>query len=941
MRVGTYWLVRIGIVMLLTSLVFFGNYAYQNFIPRLGAGGKVFLLYLASGGLLAVGAWLQRKQESLKNYAQVLQAGGLAAVYFTTYAAHHFSNLQIIKSALLDGGLLFGWAGFIIWLADRKKSEVLALFAVLLAYYTSIITNAGLFTLYSNLLLTCAAVFFLVRNRWAAVSFASLAATYVSYAFWRFFHAGQWHWVNPADGLWTGNYFLMGYWLLFTAAVFLPRHEQFNGTRRASFLSLNNGAFFSAFVLTMLQVHQGGFWKFSLAYGAVLTVLAALAWKFLAGDKVCRNAYLIQGLLLVTLGFLTHLTGFRLSLVLGVESVMLLALGRQLKSRVLEGGSLVTAALATGWTAATLAPFDHHGLITGSAVGAMMLAGAFLLRRETTFEKSGADPRTLYYTILGLALWLFTTWQNTKPEWRGLALAVECAAFLFAAQPLGNLVLKFGAYLFAGISLGWEANRLADQISSTPIDQRTGLAQAVAVGAVMLVSALWEKRRSPPEKTPTFQLPVSYFSGLNLLAWLMATAVFVPRSWLAPALAVETLLLTAAYYPLRLKELALFGQVFILSAQALWLYDAADGHLTQPWWNPVIVIAATLALASWWQRQKALAGLQQVVLALQGLYALAVVGLCYYWLEPRFSAPAWLAFASALAILLTAYAALNRYWLLAAAGQIFLVVSLWQFCAQLSNAKPEWYWPLAPIAALGLLSFSALKWFEQRPEAKPELRQAILGLGLAYRVLALLMALWWVHTYVPSRENFWVLAALGLLFFLAGGWRRNQEILIFGAVFTLAGFAKFWLPFQGEPTVYIPNLLAILALLGQQRIAKSAPEHYRIPREGHAATIVVGSVSLWLYLSRWILLQAGGFYLTAGWSALALVLFIVGMVFRERVYRWLGLAVLAAALGRVVIFDVWKLETLYRIFSFMALGLVLLVLGFIYNKYQEKIKEWL
>jgi hypothetical protein len=35
------------------------------------------------------------------------------------------------------------------------------------------------------------------------------------------------------------------------------------------------------------------------------------------------------------------------------------------------------------------------------------------------------------------------------------------------------------------------------------------------------------------------------------------------------------------------------------------------------------------------------------------------------------------------------------------------------------------------------------------------------------------------------------------------------------------------------------------------------------------------------------------------------------------------------------------LETLYRIFTFLALGVVLLILGFIYNKYQEKIKEWL
>jgi uncharacterized membrane protein len=74
---------------------------------------------------------------------------------------------------------------------------------------------------------------------------------------------------------------------------------------------------------------------------------------------------------------------------------------------------------------------------------------------------------------------------------------------------------------------------------------------------------------------------------------------------------------------------------------------------------------------------------------------------------------------------------------------------------------------------------------------------------------------------------------------------------------------------------------------------------------------------------------------------LALALFTAGLLLRERMYRWVGLGVLACALGRVVLFDVWKLETVYRILSFMALGIVLLVLGFIYSKYQQKIREWL
>jgi len=74
------------------------------------------------------------------------------------------------------------------------------------------------------------------------------------------------------------------------------------------------------------------------------------------------------------------------------------------------------------------------------------------------------------------------------------------------------------------------------------------------------------------------------------------------------------------------------------------------------------------------------------------------------------------------------------------------------------------------------------------------------------------------------------------------------------------------------------------------------------------------------------------FYLTGSWAILAFVLFGIGFVLREKTYRWAALAVLACALGRVVFLDVWKLEVIYRIFSFFALGIVLLALGYVYTR---------
>jgi hypothetical protein len=830
MRLGTYWLVRIGIVILLTGLVFFGNYAYENYIGLLGPAGKVSLLYVASTILLGFGAWWQRKaaKESLKNYAQVLFAGGLAAVYFTTYAAHHVQQLRIISDPLLDGALLLAWACFMAWIADRKKSQVLAMFAVGLAYYTSIITHVGLFTLYSNLVLTLAALFFLVRNRWAALSFASLMATYVAYGFWRFFDGTSWHWASPEEGLWTGTCFLMSYWLVFTAAVFLSKHEKFAGPNRAGFLTLNNGAFFVMFLLTMLQVHHGGFWKFSLGYGVVLLGLAALARWTLAAEPLTKNSYLTQGLLLATVGLILKFAGLKLALLLGTESVVLLTVGLLRQSLVLQIGAYLSGALAVGWGIASLERNDLPGLYLGAALGALMTFNAFWSHRQTPKgEESSVRPVPAYFTILALISWFATTWYNTSS----------------ANFPL--------------------------------------------------------------------------------------------------VLAVETLALTFSFYLLRLREIVLFGQGFLLLGQFAWLLHFIQLSVSPPWWNPALMIAITVGLSHWWQRQKVLVVGSQVQLLWQGLYALALVGVLYFWLNPLVDAPAWLALTSLLAIGITAYGVFTRAWFLAAFGQIFLFVSGAQFMWQLLQTKPLWYFPLAPIVALGLLSFGAVMWFKRRTDASEQVGTPLLQVALFYRWVALVMSVWWVCEYIPARERIWILALLGLLMFIFAELYRSREALLASAAFTLPALTLFWLPLLEAPTVYWPNLAVIVILLGQRQMAKRLPEYYDLDSRVHAAVIIIGGLSLWLFLTRWVCQHASGFYLTASWSALALILFAVGMILRERVYRWLGLGVLAFALGRIVIFDVWELETLYRILSFMALGVVLLVFGFIYNKYQDKIKEWL
>jgi hypothetical protein len=203
------------------------------------------------------------------------------------------------------------------------------------------------------------------------------------------------------------------------------------------------------------------------------------------------------------------------------------------------------------------------------------------------------------------------------------------------------------------------------------------------------------------------------------------------------------------------------------------------------------------------------------------------------------------------------------------------------------------------------------------------------------------MTICWVNKYIPQTERPWVFALLGAGAFAIAGWRRHREGMVFSVAFSSTALGSLWVLPTREMLVYAPNFLLALALLSQQQIARRKVERYELPGLAHAAMIVTGCATLWWLISQWVLLGASGFYLTASWSALAFTFIGGGVLLREKIYRWMGLVILASALGRIVIFDVWKLETFYRVLSFMALGVVLVALGFIYNKYQEKIREWL
>lgn len=832
MAFGTVWLARIGIVILLTGLVFLGNYAWQHVVSELGAGGKLTLLYLASGLLGGLGVLLERGKETMRNYARVLIAGGAATVYYATYAAHYVDRLRVIENPFIGGTLLLGLAGgFIAW-ADRHRSQTVGLLAILLAYYTSAINPIGVFTLFSGVLLTGASMFFLVRHRWTTLGWVSLAGTYGSYTFWQWHqavgYAGTSILTDPTPVVAVA--FLTGYWLLFTTAGFLGKESALASARPSLFVTANNGAFFALAGHQIAMRRPDLFWFFALAFGGALLGLAALArWRRTESPSL-EGSYLAQGLAMVTLGLLSKFTGTQLALMLAVESALLL------------------------------------------------------------------------------------TWAGKRYGW-----LYQIAAALIATA--------------AASIAGWQMQRSQD----------LALPLGGTISAVLLADAWWLKQRLGRLgrlSVVSWSWRAAGFTALGLFLLSIAVEYASSTTALPAALAGIAVVTTAVASRLRLPEL-LLGQVALaLAALQLAFQPSVTGLDFFSPSSAFMVIAAALALEQWWQRQRRLAVQGATRSVFQLLCAAGGIAVGTRWLGMHFQGESWIWVTSAAAMVTLLYGVFTRAWATAVVGQFFTLLAAKAFLLAIAFTQPH-----AAVALIPIITVAAIGVFVESVIGRRY--ASVLPEGLSAKVMAQVyrltatagLALWGLH-FVSGEWLAPFFAGLGALLALAGTYTRNPERALTGLVFHGLALATLW--FRVAVPVSWPGLLAVVLVPASLRLARHlAGEAPLISEDLRRVFTAAATATAWLWVTRWTVANHGSQGLTMAWSALALLTFAVGLGLQERVYRLGGFAILTLAVGRVFLFDVWRLETLYRILSFLVLGAVLLLLGFVYNRYAEKIRRWL
>jgi len=970
MRMGQVWFVRLGIAAILTGLVLGSVYAYKNFIHHTPPVVKVLALYLISGALAGVGLWLEKSRESLRTFGRVVAAGGFAAVYYTTYAMHHVDMLRVIESPLVGGICLLLCALGIFAYADQKKDVTVAGMALAMGYYGTAITPVGWFSLFSNLVLTSGGLWLLWRHRWITMGVLSLVGCYGGFAFWQYAFPLMTTGHLAPVAYWAGQGFLISTWVLFTAVFVFARAEVISMVVRSSLAAANNGAFFALYTIALIArtpmgERQDALAAYVLGWGAFLLLLAWVVQRY-HGEvgKPMSETFLAFGLIQVALGLAIKLSGYQLATVFAFKAALLAWFSNKQNRIVPRIGSVLLAGLVLLISMAgldtRLQALDATHVLTVSwqqyvaaCLQALLLfvGGWYLRKPEITPAGRSISLLSLGFCIVAAFVFSFTVVMPVLAWTRLLILIFLAAALLVAGS---RKVLAYAELSVVGIisSMGallivmLHAFGYRDVLYSNWLFDNT----TVSITALLLLGLAWLCKRQSWMRLDfkvmdePFSLEAFLLCGGSLLSWVLVVLVGLDEWWESPTLLIicGVLFLAGRSRTLRLPELSIAARIGALVAAAAIVWTSYHNtRLGEGRWDLLGALLNTLllGLAAWLAKHRWVIEEPQVqkgeVSFVAFYYSVAAVASFIFveflplhesW-QPAF----WVLFCAAL-IFLSKLAKADLPELGLCAGVAAVAMTVVEVTDRHMGREME-LWLLLAFFAHAAASLMPTSGWKDQPQLLKVLRWAA-GIQLLVSYV-----LWW-----NMHEKEWFpLATAALAVVLAGAARKWQSDIAatFSLIMLGLGLATFVSGVFGGP--YPMNAwswLVPLLVMGVEWLVRGSQVYDETQRKliCHVCSIA-GVATLWVYLTKHVL--ADGSYRTMAWAGLALVVFVLGFLLKHTTYRRCGLALLALAIGRVVFYDVWQLDTAARFATFLVLGGVLVALGFFYNRFEDFIRKYL
>ena len=847
---GTNWLNKLGIVILVLGVAFF--LAYQ--LKTLGPMGKVLVGIATGGVMLAAGIWFDRR-ERYRILARAGIGGGWALLFFTTYAMYHVPAAQVLSSQPTDLVLMLAVAATMVAHTLRYRSQAVTGLAFLLAFLTVTISHSNVYSLSAGAVLATGLVFIVGRTQWFELEVFGILASYLNHYLWlRPIIEPMQAKRHPFPEFAASGGILALYWLIFRLSYVFRRPTEKRQETVSSAAALVNTALLLALFKYQSTHPEWAFWAL-LSLGAIETMLGLLPITRRRRTAVIVLCTLGGALLIAAFPF--RYSGTRLSVLWLLEAEALLLIGVWTKEVVFRRLGLMATLLVSGQMIGVDAALIYGRRMDGAdlrpdfglsvvfvVAAAVFYANAnWVLGRWANLFTTEPDRRVmqrLSYTaavMLLIAAWLAFPEAWTAVAWCTLALGLALAGRRFRFPELG--------YQANFLALASVLRVLAVNLEAT--DKYHGLSLRLLtitlVSALLYLTSNWSgdsergrglaigERFFPSGQLAGVACTWSASGLLALVAWYELRPVSVVDAWLVGGLVWLELGLARKKLSLRLQGYAAFAASF-LRIFFVNLNAAGSFGEISPRFYTVVPLAMGFFYAYWRLEQG-----KQDLLEPEHRFRAADIccwlgtvtfaALMRFELEPDWVAGAWAALA--LALLVLAWRSERRVFLdqglMVAVGVLFRTV-LHNFYERSYFPPPGWEsrWITAGTAVA--LLFAALPFaFQLRRKGEDRVES-----GLVRRVAL---------GIVRRPEQFLFFIAAGLLtVLLATEMRHGMVTLSWGvegvAVFVLA----LWV---GERSFRLTGLGLLLLCVGKILLV----DVWRLdPRDRYLTFIVLGAALL-------------------------------------------------------------------------------------------------
>ncbi len=275
-NIGQKWLLIIGIVTMVFGIGYFLKYSFEQ--GWVGPAGRVTMAYI--WGIIFLIGGDQFRKRKFSAFGLSLVGGGIATLYFSTFAAFNLYHLFSQTPSFLVMVVITVLASVLAIVYDTKWLAILGLIG---GFLTPVMLSTGhdnyIFLMTYMTILNLGLLSVAFYKKWDILNILGFVATYLIYTGWFSSHYNQ-------SKFWPAILFITLYYFIYSIIPFAYQflREKSDGIKGFLIITPNS---FLAFGFSYFMIRE----RFSLEWVSVITILYAVVFLLMASYLYKKEMY--------------------------------------------------------------------------------------------------------------------------------------------------------------------------------------------------------------------------------------------------------------------------------------------------------------------------------------------------------------------------------------------------------------------------------------------------------------------------------------------------------------------------------------------------------------------------------------------------------------------------------------------------------------------------